>query len=104
MISQLSPSVQILCLWNDLTEHESEIRNRIKLLGLAKFERSVSLRCVEVATEYTSFEELRRWQPCIEEDLAGYGIFFAFLEKAQWPLSDGREPPEQGVLSEERKW
>ena len=104
MISQLSPSVQILRLWNDLTEHESEVRNRIKLLGLAKSERGLSLRCVEVATEYTSFEELRRWQPCLEEDLADYGISFAFLEKAQWPLSDGREPPEQGVLSEERKW
>ena len=104
MISQLSPSVQTLHLWNDLTEKESEIRNRMKLLGLAKSERSLSLRCVEVATEYTSFEKLQRWQPCIEEDLAGYDIFFAFLEKEQWPQGDGREPPEPGKLAEQRQW
>ena len=104
MISQLSPSVQTLRLWNDLTKDESEIRDRIKLLGLAKSDHSLSLNCVQVATEYTSFEKLQRWQPCIEEDLAGYGISFAFLEKEQWPHGDGREPPEPCSLATRRKW
>lgn len=104
MISQLSPSVQTLQLWNDLTKHEFEIRDRIKLLGLAKSDRGLSLRCVEVATEYTSFEKLQRWQPCIEEDLAGYGIFFAFLGKERWPTGNGRAPPDPGVLCRRREW
>ena len=103
MISQLSPSVQMLRLWNDLTTHESEIRNRIKLLGLAKSDCGLSLRRVEVATEYTSFEELQRWQSSIEEDLAGHGISFAFLEKERWPLGNGREPPKPDDLSKGRK-
>lgn len=133
MISQLSPSIQTLRLWNDLTTHGSEIRNRIKLIGQAKSDRGLSLECVEVATEYKSceelqlmqshteevlakhgvkitareyptFEELQRWQSCIEEDLAGCGISFAFLKKEQWPLENGREPPKPDDLSDDRKW
>ncbi len=104
MITQLSPSVQTLRLWNDLTTHESEIRNRIKLLGLAKSDCGLSLECVEVATEYTSFEVLQHWQSCIEEDLAGHGISFAFLEKERWPLGNGREPLKPDDLFRNRKW
>ncbi len=104
MISQLSGSVQTLRLWNDLTKRESEIQNRIELLGPAKSDGDLSLRRVEVATAYTSLEHLQRWQLCIEEYLAAYDISFAFLEKEQWPHGNGREPLEPRVLANWRRF
>ena len=92
LMSKLPRSVETLRLWNDLTEQESEIQNRIELLGPAKSDSNLSLRRVEVATAYTSLEHLQRWQICIEEYLAAYDINFAFLEKEQWPHGNGREP------------
>lgn len=104
MISQLPASTETLLLWNDSTEHESEIQTRIKLLGLAKSDGGLSLTRVEVATEYTSFGELQRCQPCIEEDLAGVDISFAFLEKERWPQGHLQKPPEPRYVQTWRKW
>ncbi len=104
MISQLSRSVQTLRLWNDLTERESEIQNRIELLGPAKSDGDLSLRRVEVATGHTSLEHLQRWQLCIEQYLAAYGMTFAFLEKEQWPQGDGREPMQPRALTTWRRF
>ena len=74
------------------------LESRVRLLGSAKAEQSLSLNCVKLATGYTVFDELHGLQSRLGGDLMGFDISFECLEKEKCTYVSELFPPHNSSL------